>query len=146
MEKLLESTLKAWRTFQIQLQKALVSSKRAPLDGHTLKGLMIMSWSAMTQPLVDQLYCKYGFRFIADRRVFFFCSLQLAFENGDPGRFTPFVVHPRTVHPFIIFFFTPTDDSTLPRFHPKTFHPWTFHPPESSPLGMFTPWNFHHRF
>ena len=57
----------------------------------------------------------------------------------DPGRFTPFVVHPRMVHPFIIFF-SPLrmihlpDDSPLRRFHIRTFHPL-----ESSPPEMFTP-------
>ena len=64
--------------------------------------------------------------------------LQGLYEYTDPGRFTPFVVQPRTVHPFIKVFFTPSDDSPLPQFHPRTFHP-----PESSPPGMFTPRTVH---
>ena len=72
----------------------------------------------------------------------------------DPGRFTPFVVHSRTVYPFIHFFFIPTDDSPLPQFHPRTIHPpdvsppgrftpRTFHPPDVSPSVRFTPRTFH---
>ena len=78
---------------------------------------------------------------------------NLSEYKTDPGRFTPFVVYPRTVHPFIHFFFIPTDDSppgwfTPPTVSPRTFHPQTFHTPESSPPeclppGMFTPRNVH---
>ena len=54
----------------------------------------------------------------------------------DPGRFTPFVVHPRMVHPFIILFsplriFHLPDDAPLRWFHPRMFHPPKCSPPRN---------------
>ena len=67
-----------------------------------------------------------------------------------PGRFTPFVVHPRTVHPFVQIFFSllgwitplavsPPDVLPPDVSPPGRFIPRNVHPPKCSPPEMFTP-------
>ena len=91
--------------------------------------------------------CHALFKYCVARKHINICYIYMLYM--DPGRFTPFVVHPRTVHPFIHFFFHPHGWFTSRMIHPShgftpgRFTPRMFHPPDVSPHGRFTPRTFH---